>query len=89
MDRYFTVSELWGPFPCENKGCDNSVAFTIKLTEEENKSLPEQHGPDAVRFIFKNKLGVAMCDECMETIESKKNEIARKHLDNIETAKKG
>lgn len=63
--RYFTVSELYGPFPCEQKDCNNTEAWTIKLTAEENKSLPEQHGPDAVKHIFKNKLGVTICDECL------------------------
>jgi len=60
--RYFTVSELWGPFPCEFPGCPEKAVFTIRLTDEENARLPEQCGPEAVRFIFANKLGTAVCD---------------------------
>jgi hypothetical protein len=60
--RVFTVNEVWGPFPCDHPGCKRD-AFTLLLTDEEDQSLPEKTGPEAVRFIFKNKLGVATCEE--------------------------
>jgi len=64
--RYFKFSELYGPFPCEVDGCQAQGAFTIALTDKENKSLPEQAGPEAVKFIFDKKLGVAICDACIK-----------------------
>ena len=61
--RYFTVSELWGPFACEHPGCTEQEAWTIKLTDEENASLPVESGPEAITFILLNKLGVALCEK--------------------------
>ena len=63
--RYFTVGELFGPFPCEQEGCNHPIAWTIKLTAEENNSLPEQQGPYAVQYIFENKLGTSLCKICI------------------------
>jgi len=63
--RYFTVSELWGPFACEVDGCQGQEAFTIALNFMENESLPEHSGPEAVKFIFDKKLGITMCDKCI------------------------
>jgi len=60
--RNFTVSELWGPFPCEYPGCKNKECFSILLSSAENKQLPEQSGPEAVKYIFDNKLGIAICE---------------------------
>jgi hypothetical protein len=62
--RRFTVGELWGPFPCEVDGCREKECFTILLTDEENKSLPMQSGPEAVAYIFKHNLGKAECSSC-------------------------
>lgn len=62
--RLFTVGELWGPFPCEV--CELESTFTIKLSDDENNSLPEQFGPVAVRHIFDNKLGIAICSDCLK-----------------------
>lgn len=61
--RDFTVSELWGPFACEHPGCTEQEAWTIRLTDEENASLPQQYGPEAVTYIFQNRLGVALCEK--------------------------
>lgn len=61
--RYFTFGELWGPFPCEHPGCTEKKVYTIRLTDEENDSLPEESGPNVAAFIFDNKLGVAVCSE--------------------------
>jgi hypothetical protein len=58
--RLFTVSELWGPLHC--KQCRRE-AWTIVLSPEDNASLPEQSGPQAVVFIFTNGLGTVFCDE--------------------------
>jgi hypothetical protein len=63
--RYFTVGELWGPCPCLVDGCPSYLAWTIKLTAEENNKLPEQSGPEAVKYIFKHKLGIPMCESCL------------------------
>ena len=63
--RYFTISELWGPVQCEHPGCTKDT-FTIRLTDEENKRLPEQSGPRAIRFIFDNGLGKGVCDKHRE-----------------------
>lgn len=63
--RIFTFSELFGQFPCEMDGCDNQ-ASTVVLTEEENKSLPEEYGPKAARFILEKPLGRMVCDECFK-----------------------
>ena len=48
---------------CEHKsGCDNR-SWTVFLTDEENKLLPEQSGPEAALFINQQKLGVVLCRE--------------------------
>lgn len=60
--RDFMLSELYGPVPCEHPGCTDKDAFTIRLTDEENNQLPKKSGSAAVIFIFKNKLGTALCD---------------------------
>lgn len=60
--RYFTVGELWGPFTCDHPGCKKKT-FTIKLTDEENASLPYESGPEAITFIFTKKLGKAVCSK--------------------------
>jgi hypothetical protein len=61
--RIFTISELWGPMACEEKGCRECECDSILLTDEENDQLPEKTGPAAVRYIFKNSLGDALCDK--------------------------
>ena len=66
--RIFTVSELWGPFPCEMEGCTNHEVFSILLTDEENAKLKESSGPEAVIQIFDEKLGLALCDKHMEEV---------------------
>lgn len=63
--RVFTVGDLWGPLSCEHPGCKKET-HTLLLTDEENRSLPEQTGPKAVQHIFENKLGVATCDNHFE-----------------------
>ena len=60
--RLYTVSELWGPFTCEEPLC-NQPTFSFELTVDENLSLPEVYGPEATGFILKNKLGKARCNE--------------------------
>ena len=62
--RLFTVGELWGPMRCEKEGCHHWTD-TIALTNNENDSLPEKYGHNAVEYIFDNHLGVVMCDECL------------------------
>ncbi len=62
--RQFVVSELWGPLTCEV--CHKNEAYTIVLSNEENKTLPEKYGPIAVRFIFDKKLGVVKCNQCLK-----------------------
>ena len=59
--RYFTVSEEWGPFPCEHPDCTEQEVYTIRLTDEESERLLEKSGSKAVSFIFNNKLGTAVC----------------------------
>lgn len=59
--RNFTVGDGWGPFPCEHPGCTKTEVYTIRLTDAESRSLPEDSGPRAAAFIFYNKLGVADC----------------------------
>ena len=65
--RIFTVDELWGPYDCEIKGpnCEGE-AWALILTDEENKSLPEQSGPAAVKHILDHRLGKVACDTCLE-----------------------
>ena len=67
--RLFTFSELWGPVPCEHRGCRNH-AFTVVLTDAESNSLPEKSGPEAVKFVFLKGLGKAACDEHLKGLES-------------------
>lgn len=59
--RDFHFSELYGPFKCEYDDCEEQT-FMIRLTNDENKQLPEQSGPVAVRYIFSNNLGIALCE---------------------------
>ncbi|HEY4490333.1 MAG TPA: hypothetical protein VJC12_03750 [Candidatus Paceibacterota bacterium] len=68
--RIFTFSELYGPFPCEEKGCDKE-SFAAVLTDDQNSSLPSQTGPEAARFILDNGIGVMLCDEHLEKLEDK------------------
>ena len=62
--RLFTVGELCGLMRCEMEGCHHWTD-TIVLTNEENDSLPEKYGPNAVKYIFDNHIGVVMCDGCL------------------------
>ena len=68
--RLFTVSEAWGPYDCEIKerGCTNH-AWTFVLSDEENESLPEETGPEAVKHILTKRLGKAACDPCLDSME--------------------
>ena len=74
-EHLFTVGELWGPFPCEEVVDGNKCGidcFSLVLTDTEvnqmNTALPDEvicgmaRGPEAVRYIFKQKLGKALCD---------------------------
>lgn len=58
--RYFTMSDLFGPFQCEHPNC-NKLTCIIRLTDEENSLLPQKFGPEAAMFILQNKLGTAVC----------------------------
>ena len=68
--RIFTVSELYGPLPCEHKEGDvkcEKEAFAILLSAEENASLPEDSGPVAVRHILRKGVGIVLCEEHLPT----------------------
>lgn len=65
--RIFSVGELWGPMKCDvtkknGRRCGRE-SWSLLLTRQENESLPVESGPDAVTFIFRNNLGVALCEE--------------------------
>ena len=62
--RFFTTNEVYGPFPCECGDCGNRT-FTVRLSKEENESLPEPRGHRAIRFIFEEKIGLAVCKKHM------------------------
>ena len=64
--RDFHFSELYGPFRCEKDDCQNNT-YMIRLTDDENKQLPEQSGPTAVHHIFRNNLGIALCEHHANT----------------------
>lgn len=66
-NRVITISELWGPFPCEykEKDCDgNSFAFI--LAKEEYKKIEKKFGSEMIRLILDNKLGKVICSSCLE-----------------------
>lgn len=67
--RIFTFGELWGPFPCEQALCKKD-AFAVVLSDEENRSLPEDSGPKAAAFILRKGIGKATCDECLKLVSS-------------------
>lgn len=62
--RIFTVNfDLYGPLHCEVDNCGAECA-SIMLSKEEDDQLPDEGcGPEAVRHIFKNRLGVCVCDK--------------------------
>ena len=80
--RIFSFSEAYGPFPCEaevklvheTQRCKKQ-AWDVLLTDEENKSLPEQTGAVAAKHILVKGVGKMLCEDCLE-IERKQNGIA-------------
>lgn len=61
-----TISELWGPLPCECKeaGCEKE-SWSIILTKEEYQKLKEKSGSKMVKYVLDNKLGEVICDSCL------------------------
>ena len=64
--RPFVMGELYagcGGMKCESGDCENRT-FAIWLTADENNGLPEDSGPRAALYILREKVGIALCDEC-------------------------
>jgi|WetSurMetagenome_2_1015567.scaffolds.fasta_scaffold1352463_1 hypothetical protein len=64
-DLVFTYNEVYGPFDCETPGCTNDEAWSIIISDEENKLLPQGDRFERSNFVFKNNLGTAICDDCL------------------------
>lgn len=61
------IHELWGPMRCQGikkngRECGREC-LTMWLTRREFERLPVESGPEATTFIFRNNLGVALCEE--------------------------
>jgi len=64
--RPFVMGELFagcGGMKCESGKCENRT-FTIWLTEDENNGLPDDSGHAPALYILREKVGIALCDEC-------------------------
>lgn len=62
--RLFSFGELYGPFPCEKKVSEGKCqkdAWTAVLTKEEDKTLPQESGPEACQYILQNRVGTMLC----------------------------
>ena len=60
--RVFTVNlDEWGPL---KRCCCGAESECIILDDSEGSQLPEDSGPNAVVFIYQNRLGVDRCVAC-------------------------
>jgi len=57
----FAVGEMFGPCRCEHDGCEAKSWIVWMTPEEYNAAKSQDDHP--VSYVFKNRIGKALCDE--------------------------
>ncbi len=58
-----SLGEMFGPQPCERPGCLGN-AWMIWMTREELEKAKGQEEMHPIAYVFKKRIGSALCDEC-------------------------
>lgn len=58
-----SLGEMFGPVPCEREDC-RKAAWMVWMKQEEYDRAKSQEDTHPISYVFGNKIGKALCDEC-------------------------